>query len=229
MTYIEHVFACIAAPLIVAALCMGKRHLRFFLFAFAGMGACLVSAYVNTFFAAAYSATAFQATVEIAPVVEETVKFLPLFFYLLVFEPRSEKILPAVITVAAGFATFENICYLMQHGVERLDFLLIRGFGTGAMHIVCGSIIGYGLVYVWQRGWLRVAGTCGLLGAAVIFHGTYNLLIAYEGWVQYVAYVLPVLVVIVGKAAGRFISALPAQTASPPRCGQRKTQAKSGQ
>lgn len=143
--------------------------------------------------------------------VEEVVKLLPLLFYLLVFEPEPEKIRPAVLTVAAGFATFENICYLIQYGVEHLGFLLIRGFGTGAMHIVCGAIVGYGLVYVWRRKWLKAAGTCGLLGVAVIFHGIYNLLIAYGGWVQYAAYALPVLAVVLGKAVGTFL-ALP----SPP-------------
>lgn len=80
MTYIENVFACVAAPLLVAALCMGKKYLRFFLFAFAGMGTCLLSAYVNTFFAALYGASAFHATAEIAPVVEEVMKLLPLLF-----------------------------------------------------------------------------------------------------------------------------------------------------
>ena len=212
MTYIENIFVCIAAPLLVAAFCMGKKYLRFFLFAFAGMGACLISAYVNTFFAAFYGAAAFNATVEIAPVVEEVIKFLPLLFYLMVFEPEPEKTRPAVLTVAAGFATFENICYLIQHGAEHFSFLLIRGFGTGAMHIVCGAILAYGLMYVWRQGWLKVAGTCGLLGTAVIFHGIYNLLIACGGWVQYVAYALPVLAVALGKAAGKLLAAFPGQT-----------------
>lgn len=209
MTYIENIFVCIASPLLVAAFCMGRKYRRFFLFAFAGMGACLVSAYVNTFFAAFYGATAFNATVEIAPVVEEMIKLLPLLFYLLVFEPDPARIHHAVLTVAVGFATFENICYLIQHGAEHLGFLLIRGLGTGAMHIICGVIVGYGLVYVWRRGWLRAAGTCGLLGIAVIFHGIYNLLIAYGGRVQYVAYALPVLTVVLGKIAGKFLLSLP--------------------
>ena len=212
MTYIANVFVCIAAPLFVAAFCMGKKYLRFFLFAFAGMGACLTSAYVNTFFAALCGADVFHATAEIAPVVEEIIKLLPLLFYLLVFEPEPERIRPAVLIIAVGFATFENICYLIQYGAEYLSFLLIRGFGTGAMHIVCGAIVGYGLVYVWQRRWLKVAGTCGLLGAAVIFHGIYNLLIAYGDRVQYVAYALPVLAVALGKIVGKFLLPLPGQT-----------------
>lgn len=206
MTYIENILACIAAPLLVAAFCMGRKYLRFFLFAFAGMGACLLAAYVNTFFAALYDATAFNATVEIAPVVEEVIKFLPLLFYLLVFEPDREHLRTAVLIVAAGFATFENVCYLIQHGASNLGFLLIRGFGTGAMHIVCGAIVSTGLIYVWRRNWLTVAGTCGLLGTAVIFHGIYNLLIAYGSWVQYIAYVMPISVMLLWKAVGRYFS-----------------------
>lgn len=32
MTYIENVFLCMASPLLIAALCMGKRQRKFFLF-----------------------------------------------------------------------------------------------------------------------------------------------------------------------------------------------------
>ena len=46
MTYIENVFLCMASPLLIAALCMGKRQRKFFLFCFAGMGVCLLSAVV---------------------------------------------------------------------------------------------------------------------------------------------------------------------------------------
>lgn len=45
-------------------------------------------------------------------------KLLPLVFYLLVFEPEGDKIKAAAITIALAFATFENVCYLIQNGVE---------------------------------------------------------------------------------------------------------------
>ena len=201
MTYIENVFACIAAPLLVAALCAGRGHARFFIFAIAGMSACLLSAYVNTFFAALLDASLLEATAEIAPVVEEIMKLLPLVFYLLVFEPEGDRIRAAILVTAVGFATFENVCYLIENGAEDLGFLLIRGFGTGAMHIVCGVIVGYGMVYVWPRGALRAAGSCALLGTAVVFHGVYNLLASYGGRVQYVAYALPLLLLAAAFAA----------------------------
>ena len=201
MTYIENVFACIAAPLLIAALCAGRANARHFVFALAGMLACLLSAYVNTFFAVLLDASALGATAEIAPVVEEIMKLLPLLFYLLVFEPEGDKIRAAILVTAVGFATFENVCFLIENGADDLGFLLIRGFGTGAMHIVCGVIVGYGMVYVWPRGALRAAGTCALLGTAVVFHGIYNLLAACGGRVQYAAYALPIVLLAIGFAA----------------------------
>ncbi len=56
------------------------------------------------------------------------------------------------------------------------------------MHVLCGLIVGGGLAYTWQRTWLKIAGTCGLLGAAITLHAIYNLLIAYGGAAQYAAY-----------------------------------------
>ncbi len=171
-----------ASPLLIAALCMGKRQTKFFLFCLAGMGACLLSAYINTFFAALYGADNLAATAEIAPVVEEVMKLLPLLL---------------------SFATFENICYLIQNGAGHFSFIFFRGIGTGAMHVICGAIVGGGLAYVWQRTWLKIAGTCGLLGAAITLHAIYNLLIAYGGAVQYTAYLLPVVILAAGKLIAR--------------------------
>ena len=107
--------------------------------------------------------------------------------------------IPAAITVALSFATFENVCYLIQNGADRFSFIFFRGFGTGAMHVLCGQIVGGGLTYTWRWTWLKVAGNCGLLGAAITLHAIYNLLIAYGGAAQYIAYALPVLLVAAGR------------------------------
>lgn len=62
----------------------------------------------------------------------------------------------------ASFATFENVCYLTQNGAGQFVYLLIRGFGTGAMHIVCGSVYGRVLRPVWGscRSARRVCSAC---------------------------------------------------------------------
>ena len=56
---------------------------------------------------------------------------------------------------------------------------------------------------MWRRMWLKIAGTCGLLGAVITFHAIYNLLIAYGGAAQYIAYLLPVLILTAGKSLAR--------------------------
>ena len=136
MTYIENVFVCMAAPLVVALLSLKRGQRAALVFCLAGMGACLLSAYLNTFFARLYQADAVNAATQIAPVVEEIMKLLPLLFFLAVFEPTFARFRLAAVIVAASFATFENICYLTQNGADQILFLLIRGFGTGAMHVV---------------------------------------------------------------------------------------------
>ena len=183
-----------AAPLVVALLSLKRGQRAALVFCLAGMGACLLSAYLNTFFARLYQADAVNAATQIAPVVEEVMKLLPLLFYLLIFEPKAEQIKNAAVITALSFATFENVCYLIQNGAGHFSFIFFRGIGTGAMHVICGAIVGGGLAYVWQRTWLKIAGTCGLLGAAITFHAIYNLLIAYGGAAQYIAYLLPVLI-----------------------------------
>ena len=134
-------------------------------------------------------------------------KLLPVIFYLLVFEPKADKMIIAILIIATSFATFENIYYLIENGATQLSFILIRGFGTGAMHIVCGAIASYGLVYVWQHHWLRFAGTFGLLCAAISFHAIYNLLIAHGGETQYIAYALPLFTILVGVMVDRIYQA----------------------
>ena len=199
MTYIENVFVCMAAPLVVALLSLKRGQRAALVFCLTGMGACLLSAYLNTFFARLYQADAVNAATQIAPVVEEVMKLLPLLFYLLIFEPKTEQIKISAVITALSFATFENICYLIQNGAGHFSFIFFRGIGTGAMHVICGAIVGGGLAYVWQRTWLKIAGTCGLLGAAITFHAIYNLLIAYGSAAQYIAYLLPVLILAAGK------------------------------
>ena len=188
MTYIENIFLLYGVPAAGGRLVHGQAAAPLFSVLYCRNGSmfCFPPTF-NTFLLRSITQTPLPATAEIAPVVEEIMKLLPLAFYLLVFEPEGEKIKPTAITVALAFATFENVCYLIQNGADRFSFIFFRGFGTGAMHVLCGIIVGTGLAYTWQRTWLKIAGTCGLLGAAITLHAIYNLLITYGGAAQYIA------------------------------------------
>jgi hypothetical protein len=42
-------------------------------------------------------------------------------------------------------------------------------------------IVAFGLLYLWDRIWLRIAGTVGLLAVAITYHGIYNILVSQPG------------------------------------------------
>lgn len=191
MTYIENIFICLAIPMILSLFFANKRQRLSTLFVVTGMGLCVLSAYVSSFFMRCYDATAAQTAIEITPVCEEVMKLFPLLFFYLIFEPQPRSLPAAAIAIGVGFATFENVCYLTENGAEDFTFLLIRGFSAGALHILCGIFSGFGISYVFQRKWLMAVGTIAVLGACVGFHGIYNLLITADGRWQIAGYLFP--------------------------------------
>lgn len=193
MNYIENIYICLAAPLLIAAVCMQSRGRKMMIFLLAGMTACLLSSYISTFLAAAQGMSRLEASLELTPMVEEFMKFLPVMFFLVVFEPGKNDIADSSLMTAVGFATLENACYLTSNGADQVLHLLIRGFGTGAMHVVCGFLIAAGLLFLWDRIWLQIAGTIGLLAISMTYHGIYNVLVSQTGPVAHIGYLIPLL------------------------------------
>ena len=202
MSYIENIYICISAPLLLAVFCLHGERRRMLLFLLGGMTACLLSSYISTFLAGLKRADRVAASVEIAPMVEEMMKLFPLLFYLFIFEPGKREIAGSMLMLAIGFATFENVCYLTANGAAEFSRLLIRGFGTGAVHVVCGVIIGIGLLFLWDKLWIRVAGTVGLLALSIIYHGIYNLLVSQSGITAWIGYLIPMGTILFGLFFG---------------------------
>ncbi|MBQ9815532.1 MAG: PrsW family intramembrane metalloprotease [Lachnospiraceae bacterium] len=196
MNYIENIYICLAAPLILAIICLRREGRRALLFLLAGMTVCLLSAYVNTFLAGAAGADLIEASHEISPVVEEILKFLPMLFFILVFEPEKKVAITGFLLVAVGFATFENVCFITYYGTSDLLRLIIRGFGTGAMHVVCGMIIAVGLFYLWNKIWLQIVGAFALLCFVIIFHAVFNIFVNQSGVVFWIGSVIPMTLVL---------------------------------
>jgi len=196
MDYIENIYVCLMAPMLITTIYLRGKGQRMIIFLLGGMTVCLLSSYIRTFVAVVNGADLLTASLEISPLVEEGMKFLPILFYVLVFEPDKRAIPDAVMLIAVGFATFENVCYLTQNGASHIMQLLIRGFGTGAMHVVCGMIVAFGLLYLWDRIWIRIAGTIGLLAAAMTYHGIYNILVSQSGAAVLIGYFIPMITIL---------------------------------
>lgn len=203
MSYIENIYICLSAPVFIAAVCSRGRSRMLMIFMLAGMTMCLLSSYVSTFIASVQGMDLLTASLQTVPMIEETMKFLPILFLLLVFEPDRLEIADGMMMTAVGFATFENVCFLTNNGAEHIFHLLVRGFGAGAMHVVCGFIVAIGLLYLWDRVWLRVAGTLSLIVVAMNVHSTYNLLVSQQGIPAFIGYLFPVLTGILILILGR--------------------------
>lgn len=135
---IENIFICLAAPFLLAALGTNTGNRKNYIFIVLGFVCCIISAYLNTFFSVLYGAQETSAVLEISPVIEETVKLIPLLFGLIVFELQPQEGDNIIFNISVGFATFENICYLLEHGTGNLFYLLVRGFSTGGYaHYMC--------------------------------------------------------------------------------------------
>ena len=196
MNYIENTYVCLAAPLLLAILCLRRDARRLLIFLLSGMTACLCSAYVSAYLAGATGTEAATASYEIVPVVEEAIKFLPLLFYLLVFEPEKKNAISGALLISVGFATFENVCFLTSYGTADLPRLLIRGFGTGAMHVVCGMVVAVGLFFLWEQVWLRTVGTFALLCFVITFHAIFNIFVNQSGAVFWIGSAFPLMLML---------------------------------
>lgn len=197
MNYIENTYICLAAPMLIAILSLRKEGRRSLVFVLAGMTACLLSAYVSAFVAGVTGLELTAASYEISPAVEEIMKALPVLFYLLVYEPDKRSAVTCTLMLAVGFATFENICFLTSYGSADLLRLLIRGFGTGAMHVVCGMAVALGLFFLWEQVWLQVVGGFALLCFVITFHAIFNVFVSQTGAVFWIGSAIPLTLVLV--------------------------------
>lgn len=197
MNSMENIYVCLAAPLLLAILCLKGDGRRGLIFLLAGMTSCLLSGYVSSFAAGIAGVDLLTASHEIAPVVEEIMKSLPLLFYLLIYEPEKKNVISGTLRVAVGFATFENVCFLTSYGTTDLLRLVIRGFGTGAMHVVCGMVVAIGLFFLWDRIWLRAVGAFALLCFVTTFHAIFNVFVNQTGAVFWIGSAVPLTMVLV--------------------------------
>ena len=48
-----------------------------------------------------------------------------------------------------------------------------------------------GILRLWDKAWLRAAGTVALLAVAITYHGVYNILVSQTGILALVGYLIP--------------------------------------
>lgn len=197
MIYSENILICIAVPLFVMMLFVPRKSRRLFMGLIIGMVGSLLGAYLNGFFGNVYHMDAMRTARYIAPIVEESMKLVPILLYMLLLNPKEQEMIGFSVAVGAGFATFENCCYITQNGYELISFILIRGLAVGIMHVVCGLVIGISMILVKQYRSVMIPGTIGSFTFAMTIHALYNLLVSVEGVSSVIGFYIPIIILII--------------------------------
>lgn len=191
MIYSENILLCISIPLLLTLIYIrgsARRTMGAFIL---GMAVCLLSSYISGYLTLLVGMELKESAVYISPTTEEIMKLLPLLFYLVIFRPKEMTLTTFAISLGAGFATFENCCYLLASGSESLTFTLVRGLAVGVMHIVCMLAMSLSLIIVRRYRAFTLATVAGCLSLSVVFHALYNLLVSVPGLPADVGYALP--------------------------------------
>ena len=191
MIYAENIMICIAVPLILSLIFISgdaRRFVSAFLF---GMGTCLVAAYVGGYINYVTGMGQNDTSIFISPVVEELVKLCSLLFFVVLLEPKPKAMAMIAVAVGAGFATFENCCYILTTGAENLAYVLIRGLAVGVMHIVSVFAMSIWLIFARKLKVFSFPAIVGGVALAMSFHALYNLLVSEPGLSMSIGYIMP--------------------------------------
>ena len=192
----ENILICIAIPLIIAVFFLKGSARRVIAFFIAGMGVCLLAAYMGGYLEYVLGLNTEDTSIFISPVSEEIMKFVPVLLYILLLSPSDDELILASIGVGAGFATFENICHILSNGSWSITHILIRGLATGVMHMICLMALSMAIVVLKKHNAVTFPVIMGALGISVSFHALYNLLVSKAGISSYIGYVIPVTVAV---------------------------------
>ena len=193
MIYAEHILICVAAPLMIALAFTKGASRRFTASVLAGMGVCLLAAYISSFINSLTGIGEAQTKVFISPAVEEIMKLVPLLFCLFLLGLDEKGLLLMAVGVGTGFAIFENCCYLAVPEMRSFAFVAVRGFAVGVMHVVSAVSLALGLALARRFRAVTLPGILGALSLSATFHGLYNLLVSHSGVPAAIGYALPLL------------------------------------
>ena len=197
MIYAENVLICIAVPLAITLL-FTRGSARCLTISFlAGMLVCILSAYISGFIQLISGFTAEDTSIFLSPMIEECMKLLSMLFCVYVFNPSDDDTQLCAVGIGAGFATFENCCFILSSGAPQLTYVMVRGMAVGVMHIVTLVALAKGMQLLKAYKAFSLAGIVGVWSLSVTVHGLYNLLVSKPGVSSYIGYVMPMVCAIV--------------------------------
>jgi len=177
MSEIINIFLCIMIPLAVLFFVV-KREMRIpMIFLIIGLLIGVLSYYGNIAMETVYGYTNLETILYVAPVVEEFLKAIPLLLFIFIKKPDIRTALIAAVAIGVGFATIENIVYMLYYNVSDIGFILIRGLSAGLMHSMTLVILTVVIYNLSRYKYGVVTIIIGILSFSMLFHGFYNMLV----------------------------------------------------
>ena len=169
MIYAEHILICVAALLMIAMAFTKGASQRFTASVLAGMGVCLLAAYISSFINSLTGIGEAQTKVLISPAGEEIMKLLPLLFCLFLPGLDEKGLMLMALGMDTGFAIFENCCHLAVPEMRSFTFVAVRGFAVGMMHVVSAVSLALGLALVRRFKAMTLSRILGALSLSATF------------------------------------------------------------
>ena len=142
--------------------------------------------------------------VAFAPIIEEVAKYLAVRTSVLYHTECDEPvdIMIYAVTAALGFATVENILFLLPLGVsfslqEVVMGSFMRFIGATLLHAIASAIMGYFLALSVMKKKKRMQFVIGGLVIAILLHSAYNLLLVIQMAIIFIPLLLGVSLVVV--------------------------------
>ena len=172
-------FLCINITMIPMTYMIPDKSSKLFIaYSMLGTLIYIIASSINSVILGWFAGDMAYVSTNIAPIVEEILKALPVLYFALVFSDESGTLALISYAMGLGFALFENIVILTDHVDEvTVIWACVRGFGAARMHSACTSLVGQGICYVRKRRKLFYCGTFSLLIAASTIHALFNMLI----------------------------------------------------
>lgn len=171
-----NMYICLITSLSLMLLLFRKESKKILLFMLFGLTSCLVAGFINEYAVGLLNIDRYTATVNIAPIIEEVLKAIPIILFTFIVKPSKWSLLECSMAVGIGFSLLENFCLMYDNDVS-LVFAFVRGIGTGLMHGVCTLMVGYALSYVLENKEVFILGTFESITVSIIYHSSYNILI----------------------------------------------------
>lgn len=187
-------FICLIIPMCMMLVMFKKESRSLLLFLLIGMFICVLAGEINGYINNLNIIDTQNIIINIAPLVEEFLKAIPIIYVCFLFKPSKQKIAEYSLALGVGFATLENISVLLSSNIS-LSYVIFRAIGAGMMHGICTLIVALAMRSVIDKKELYLSGTLAALSLCTIYHSIYNMLITSQYII--VGVILPIITFII--------------------------------